>query len=247
MLKQRIDSKKSSFFAAILVAMSHLALALPGDREQAIQVDADSAERNEKTGVTSYIGSVELNQGSLNILADRIDIYTINGEVDHAIAIGERAYLTQQQSIGKPPVKAWALTIRYSLNSEIVNLLGDARIEQDGSIVNSPEIDYYADQELVKAKGGKQGSNDRVRVTLPPKNQADNTEIEAKSTRSVALDSVALDKEETTKNDDTTAISKPLIEAIKPLEVEPIKVEPINVDSLEQVKIAPTDSTETPQ
>lgn len=244
MLKQRIDSKKSSFFAAILVAMSHLALALPGDREQAIQVDADSAERNEKTGVTSYIGSVELNQGSLNILADRIDIYTINGEVDHAIAIGERAYLTQQQSIGKPPVKAWALTIRYSLNSEIVNLLGDARIEQDGSIVNSPEIDYYADQELVKAKGGKQGSKDRdrVRVTLPPKNQADNTEIEAKSTRSVALD-----KEETTKNDDTTAISKPLIEAIKPLEVEPIKVEPINVDSLEQVKIAPTDSTETPQ
>jgi lipopolysaccharide export system protein LptA len=244
MLKQRIDSKKSSFFAAILVAMSHLALALPGDREQAIQVDADSAERNEKTGVTSYIGSVELNQGSLNILADRIDIYTINGEVDHAIAIGERAYLTQQQSIGKPPVKAWALTIRYSLNSEIVNLLGDARIEQDGSIVNSPEIDYYADQELVKAKGGKQGSKDRdrVRVTLPPKNQADNTEIEAKSTRSVALD-----KEETTKNDDTTAISKPLIEAIKPLEVEPIKVEPISVDSLEQVKIAPTDSTETPQ
>jgi lipopolysaccharide export system protein LptA len=244
MLKQRIDSKKSSFFGAILVAMSHLALALPGDREQAIQVDADSAERNEKTGVTSYIGSVELNQGSLNILADRIDIYTINGEVDHAIAIGERAYLTQQQSIGKPPVKAWALTIRYSLNSEIVNLLGDARIEQDGSIVNSPEIDYYADQELIKAKGGKQGSKDRdrVRVTLPPKNQADNTEIEAKSTRSVALD-----KEETTKNDDTTAISKPLIEAIKPLEVEPIKVEPINVDSLEQVKIAPTDSTETPQ
>jgi lipopolysaccharide export system protein LptA len=247
MLKQRIDSKKSSFFAAILVAMSHLALALPGDREQAIQVDADSAERNEKTGVTSYIGSVELNQGSLNILADRIDIYTINGEVDHAIAIGERAYLTQQQSIGKPPVKAWALTIRYSLNSEIVNLLGDARIEQDGSIVNSPEIDYYADQELVKAKGGKQGSNDRVRVTLPPKNQADNTEIEAKSTRSVALD-----KEETTKNDDTTAISKPLIEAIKPFEVEPIKLEPIksepiNVDSLEQVKITPTDSTETPQ
>jgi hypothetical protein len=77
---------------------------------------------------------------------------------------------------------------------------------------------------------------------LPPKNQADNTEIEAKSTRSVALD-----KEETTKNDDTTAISKPLIEAIKPLEIEPIKVEPINVDSLEHVKIAPTDSTETPQ
>jgi lipopolysaccharide export system protein LptA len=231
MLKQRIDSKKSSFFAAILVAMSHLALALPGDREQAIQVDADSAERNEKTGVTSYIGSVELNQGSLNILADRIDIYTVNGEVDHTIATGERAYFTQQQSVDKAPVKAWALTIKYSIKNEIINLLGDARIEQGGSIVNSPEIDYYADQELVKAKGGKSGSKDRVHVTLPPKNQSDSAKVETKNTKSVTLD-----EKVTIYKEDITAQMEPLIEAM----------DLTTNDRLEQTEAASVNITETP-
>jgi lipopolysaccharide export system protein LptA len=231
MLKQLIRSKKSLFFGAILFAIPNVVLALPGDREQPIQIDADSAERSEKTGITSYIGSVELTQGSLNILADRIDIYTVNGEVDHAIATGERAYFTQQQSIDKAPVKAWALTIKYFLNDEIINLLGDARIEQDGSIVNSPEIDYYAEQELVKAKGGNQGGKDRVHVTLPPQNKSDSAGIETKNTTPVALD----EKVATTKESITAAI-EPLIEVL----------EPIANDTLEQIKAASANTTETP-
>jgi lipopolysaccharide export system protein LptA len=214
-----------------LFAISNIVLALPGDREQPIQIDADSAERSEKTGITSYIGSVELTQGSLNILSDRIDIYTVNGEVDHAIATGERAYFTQQQSIDKAPVKAWALTIKYSLNDEIINLLGDARIEQDGSVVNSPEIDYYAEQELVKAKGGNQGSKDRVHVTLPPQNKSDSVGIETKNTTPVALDG----KVTTTKESITAAI-EPLIEVL----------EPIVNDALKQIKAASANTTETP-
>jgi lipopolysaccharide export system protein LptA len=231
MLKQLIRSRKSLFFGAILFAISNIVLALPGDREQPIQIDADSAERSEKTGITSYIGSVELTQGSLNILSDRIDIYTVNGEVDHAIATGERAYFTQQQSIDKAPVKAWALTIKYSLNDEIINLLGDARIEQDGSVVNSPEIDYYAEQELVKAKGGNQGSKDRVHVTLPPQNKSDSVGIETKNTTPVALDG----KVTTTKESITAAI-EPLIEVL----------EPIVNDALKQIKAASANTTETP-
>jgi lipopolysaccharide export system protein LptA len=229
MLKQLIRSKKTLFFGAILFAIPNVVLALPGDREQPIQIDADSAERSEKTGITSYIGSVELTQGSLNILADRIDIYTVNGAVDHAIAIGERAYFTQQQSIDKAPVKAWALKIKYSLNDEIINLLGDARIEQDGSIVNSPEIDYYAEQELVKAKGGNQGRKDRVHVTLPPKNDSASGEIENTTP-------VALDEKVTTTKEVITAAIEPLIEVL----------EPIVNDALEQIKAAPANTTETP-
>jgi lipopolysaccharide export system protein LptA len=215
MFKQLIRSKRSLLIGALLYAISGFALALPGDRDQPIKIDADSAERSEKTGVTSYIGSVELTQGSLNILADRIDIYTINGEVDHAIATGERAYFSQQQSIDKQPIKAWALTIKYALNDEIINLLGDARIEQDGSTVNSPEIDYYADQELVKAKGGTQGTKDRVHVTLPAKNKSVAAPAKGEATVSPTLPSlnegIAM-----TEGDIVTAI-EPVIEAIKPI------------------------------
>ena len=231
MLKQPTCNNKALLIALLLFVIPGATFALPGDRDRPIQIDADSAERSEKTGVTSYIGSVELIQGSLNILADRIDIYTINGEVDHAIATGERAYFTQQQTIDKEPIKAWALTIKYALNDEIINLLGDARIEQDGSIVNSPEIDYYADQELVRAKGGTQGNAERVHVTLPPKNKTDNPAIEAKDTTPLAL----TEKKTTTEDDLATALA-PLVETIEPI---------IN-DAIEQIKAIPTNTTETP-
>jgi lipopolysaccharide export system protein LptA len=213
----------------MLVAIANFASALPSDREQPIQIDADSAERSEKTGVTSYVGSVELTQGSLNILADRIDIYTVNGEVDHTIATGKRAYFTQQQSIDKAPVKAWALTIKYSINDEIINLLGDARIEQNGSIVNSPEIDYYADQELVKAKGGKPGSKDRVHVVLPPQNQSGSAKIETKN-----IPSVTLDEKVTISKKDITAEIEPLIEA----------GDPTTSDTLKKTEVVPANITE---
>ena len=230
MLKQAMCNKKTLVIGLLLFVISGTAFALPGDRDKPIQIEADSAERSEQTGVTSYIGSVELTQGSLNILADRIDIYTINAEVDHAIATGERAYFTQQQTIDKEPVKAWALTIKYSLNDEIINLLGDARIEQDGSIVSSPEIDYYADKELVRAKGGNQGNVDRVHVTLPPQNKTDNPSIETKDTTPLALT-----EKTTTIQDDVTTALAPLVET----------VEPIINDTIEQIKAIPTNTIET--
>jgi lipopolysaccharide export system protein LptA len=231
MLKQPMCNNKTLLIGLLLFVIPAVALALPGDRDKPIQIDADAAERSEKTGVTSYIGSVELTQGSLNILADRIDIYTINAEVDHAIATGQRAYFTQQQSIDKEPIKAWALTIKYSLNDEIINLLGDARIEQNGSIVSSPEIDYYTDQELVKAKGDTQGGKDRVHVTLPPQNKPDNDDIKIKDTTPVAID-----EKTTTIEEDVAAAIDPLVAVVKPL---------INA-AIEQIKTVPDNTIETP-
>tara|TARA_B110000977_G_scaffold169201_1_gene218969 strand:- start:2832 stop:3512 length:681 start_codon:yes stop_codon:yes gene_type:complete len=224
-------NNKTLLIGLLSFVIPAVALALPGDRDKPIQIDADAAERSEKTGVTSYIGSVELTQGSLNILADRIDIYTINAEVDHAIATGQRAYFTQQQSIDKEPIKAWALTIKYSLSNEIINLLGDARIEQNGSIVSSPEIDYYTDQELVKAKGDTQGGKDRVHVTLPPQNKPDDDGIEIKDTTPVAID-----EKITTIEEDVAAAIEPLVAVVEPL---------INA-AIEQIKAVPDNTNETP-
>jgi|TARA_B110000902_G_scaffold267307_1_gene360212 lipopolysaccharide export system protein LptA len=236
MFKQLICHKRSLVVGVLLFAVSGSVLALPGDRDHPITIDADSAERSEKTGVTSYIGSVELTQGSLNILADKIDIYTINGEVDHALATGQRAYFTQQQSIDKQPIKAWALTIKYALNDEIINLLGDARIEQNGSTVTSPEIDYYAEQELVKAKGGVQGSKDRVHVMLPAQNKSGATTAKGESTVLPTEASVSEGTGMAMTEDDIAAAIKPVIKALKPI-----------IDAaVEEVNALPDNKNETP-
>ena len=72
-------SKRASFSISglmLLVSLTgwNLCQALPEDREQAIEINADRAVRNDKTGVTEFVGNALLSQGSLSIAADSITI-----------------------------------------------------------------------------------------------------------------------------------------------------------------------------
>jgi lipopolysaccharide export system protein LptA len=60
----------------ILLLCSVSAQALPDDRQQPITIESDSAERNEQSGLTQYLGNVVIRQGSVLIDADRVTITT---------------------------------------------------------------------------------------------------------------------------------------------------------------------------
>ena len=70
----------NSAFAALLGLLlssfwiASAAWPLDSDREQPIQITADSAIRDEIAGETRYEGNVVLTQGSLKITADRLSI-----------------------------------------------------------------------------------------------------------------------------------------------------------------------------
>lgn len=49
-----------------------IALALPSDREQPINIEADHAQLDDETGVTQYKGDAILTQGTLRIEGDVI-------------------------------------------------------------------------------------------------------------------------------------------------------------------------------
>lgn len=49
------------------VLATNLAHALPDDRTKPIEIQANSAERDAKTGVTTYTGNVDIQQGSIHI------------------------------------------------------------------------------------------------------------------------------------------------------------------------------------
>ena len=68
---------KISISAALLLCtiLSAAAVALPDDREKTISIESDSAERNEKTGLTVYQGNVIISQGSILIEADKITLH----------------------------------------------------------------------------------------------------------------------------------------------------------------------------
>ena len=48
--------------------------ALPDDRQQAIEINADEAVINEQANAATYKGSVDVRQGTFQLLADQLDI-----------------------------------------------------------------------------------------------------------------------------------------------------------------------------
>lgn len=143
-----------------------MALALPDDRDQPINITADKALRDEKKGVTVYTGNVLLVQGSMHLEAQTLTIYHTTEQADKMIAEGNPAKMRQQPELDKAVVHAQGRIITYFRSEDKVNLRTDASIEQDGAVVSGDSIDYFIAKELIEAVSEKgQGP---VKVTIPP-------------------------------------------------------------------------------
>jgi lipopolysaccharide export system protein LptA len=157
------------FLPALAAALfSIAAMALPDDTRQPIHIVADEAVRDEKSGLTVYRGNVEMNQGSISISADRITIYSVDNDADRIVAEGSPAHMQHTQKVDAAPMHAEGAIIEYFKNEERVQLRQNAMLEQDGTTVRGDRIEYFIDQELVKAATDSESSPRRVEVVIPP-------------------------------------------------------------------------------
>lgn len=144
------------------------ALALPGDRDQPIHITADKALRDEVEGVTIYTGNVHLVQGSMELEADKLTIYHNTDVADEIIAEGKPAKMRQQPEVDDGIVHAHALVITYYKNQDHIHLQTKARIEQDGSVVEGDEIDYFIEKQIITAASDETREDNKVVVVIPP-------------------------------------------------------------------------------
>jgi lipopolysaccharide export system protein LptA len=142
--------------------------ALPNDRDQPIHITADKAVRDEKKGITVYSGNVQMSQGSMELEADTLTIHHPSDEPEIFVAEGNPAKMRQQPEIDKAVVHAHAGTIEYFKLEDRVHLRTDARIEQDGAVVNGDTIDYFIAKELIQAESDSNNAGDKVVVVIPP-------------------------------------------------------------------------------
>lgn len=154
--------------AAILVVGGPGAHALPEDSRQPIRITTDEAVRDEKTGRTVYQGNVELVQGTIRITADRITFYRIEQEGEKIVAEGAPARMQQQPEPKSALMHAHGDVIEYYRGEERVHLRENAQVEQDGSTVRGHRIDYFINQQLVKAAADESDTKTRVEVVIPP-------------------------------------------------------------------------------
>jgi lipopolysaccharide export system protein LptA len=142
-------------------------MALSSDKDQPIDIVADSVDIDEAHGTSTYTGNVEINQGSIRLLADKVVVEHRPGQPRKINASGAPAKFRQLPDNSKEYVTGTARQLQYRLDSEELVLNGDAQLNQGKDRFNSDRIVYDRVRAVVKAGAAAQGK-ERVRVTIQP-------------------------------------------------------------------------------
>ena len=146
------------------------------DFQQPILIDADDQELDMQVNRVIVRNNVVISQGSLRILADRLEVITEEdsngGEGQIFVATGAPATYEQEVEPGMV-VQASASEIRYNTIARVLTLQGGAQMLQSGNQLNASRITYYVDDQRVTAERDED-SEERVRTIFQPRQNESN-------------------------------------------------------------------------
>ncbi len=158
--------------AMLAIALTgFLTLAAAADRDpdsnRPIHIEADSLQVNQKQHHAHYSGHVHVTQGSFELRADTLDVYTRDGRLHKLVATGSPARFKKYDHEKQVWTHGEALTITYLIKPQKHLLLQKrARITREkGETLSGERIVYQMQSGTLSAQGtpGK-----RVHVVLPP-------------------------------------------------------------------------------
>jgi lipopolysaccharide export system protein LptA len=125
--------------------------ALPSDHDKPTYIQADQVQYQQKTGATIYRGHVKFDQGTSHLLADLLTIYKDprSSKIQKMIAQGNLAQYSTLPKEGGKVMHASAKTIQYDPVNNVVLLLGDALITQEGNSFRGQHIEYNVIKQTV--------------------------------------------------------------------------------------------------
>ncbi len=155
--------------AVMLLLLPVLAQALPDDHNQPINISADRASINERTGITVYTGNVEIRQGSMLIKGARVELHREASGVSRIVSTGSPAEFHQQPKADAPLTKAYGKRMDYQVNRQEVTISESARIDQGQDSFSGEKIIYNMQQAVVNAFGSDNANGERVRMVIQPR------------------------------------------------------------------------------
>ena len=179
---------KLILIAASLGLLPAAVMAMTGDREQPIHIEADSVDIDDKKGISVYRGNVRMTQGSIVLTADTVTTYASfvtetkpgaegkkkERQLDKIIAEGKlanyRQLLDSKDAVtGKnEELRARAERIDYFASEERVVLQRSAYLWKEGSEFSGNVIEYSGREETVKASKAQTGQ-ERVQAVIQPR------------------------------------------------------------------------------
>jgi lipopolysaccharide export system protein LptA len=165
----------SKIAALMLLITPAWCYGLTSDREQPINIEADHAQLDDKTGMAQYKGDAILTQGTLRITGDIITFYyDENQQLIKAVAQGKLATYKQLHKEGDTPVKAESLQMEYYTESQKIYLLGKGHLWQNGDEFTGNRIEYDINRNMVVANsapitvGGEKQQKGRIHMIIQP-------------------------------------------------------------------------------
>lgn len=171
----------SFLVTCFLCVYSLIAGALSTDKDQPIEVEADYAELDDEKGVTIYEGNVIVTQGSMRINGDKMTVtYNEDDDLDTLIVTGLPAHYQQMPDDSEVPDEAEALQMEYHSLKNLIVLINEALVKQEGLRFSGNRIEYDTEKSKVYAHSSHtvkeqtsdaktENRNDRVKLTIKPK------------------------------------------------------------------------------
>jgi len=156
-------------------------MALESDRQQPLEVNANSTDGTLGDGITTLRGDVEINQGTLHITADEAEVNKVDGRVSSVTFRGKPAFL-EQEIEEQGLVQATANVINYQVASGLVTLTGSADVKHPQYQISGESLTYDLNIQHFQGSGDGNG-NGRIHIRLDPevintKDKPDNDKTE---------------------------------------------------------------------
>ncbi len=148
-----------------LLAVVPVASALETDRQQPLEVNADSTDGTLGDGTATLKGNVEIRQGTLLIQADVAEVEKVDGRVRRFELNGTPVHL-EQEIEEEGVVQAEAQKVDYEVASGIVTLTGSADVTHPQYHISGEVLEYDLNTQHFKGSGGD--GNGRIRIRLDP-------------------------------------------------------------------------------
>ncbi|MCF6282018.1 MAG: lipopolysaccharide transport periplasmic protein LptA [Candidatus Polarisedimenticolaceae bacterium] len=154
----------------LLALLPFTAWGLTSDQDMPIYVEADSVDIDDQSGVSVYLGNVQVTQGTMHLLADKVTVYRVEKKTERIVAVGKPVRYRQQMDNSTDEVKGRALMMEYFVTDERLYLIDDAELIQGLDNFSSDRITYFRNRSLVKAGASAKGK-ERVRSVINPKDE----------------------------------------------------------------------------
>jgi lipopolysaccharide export system protein LptA len=169
--------------ALALAAWTAAAYGLASDKDQPIEVEADTAELDDAKKISIYRGNVIVTQGTIRMTGDVMTVHqTEDGDLDTLILEGRPATYRQLPEKSQVYDEAEALRMEYYELRNYVILIREAVVTQEGLKFSGDRIEYDTAQSKVKAwskppagdaEPKPAGTGERVKIIIKKKDKAE--------------------------------------------------------------------------